>query len=126
MSYFKCLIFNVLSLTGDRLSAQAKIFKKFSILLNVSVTHVIKHPSATTNHHQQSTTGVMVLFVALEMLGETVDSLCEKRDLHFWRARVFLVLAVLADDVLCRGSRHIDFRLSKSHHLVRSQVAPTC
>ena len=106
---FYYLIVVDIFIVDKRLTTQAKIFKKFSILLNVSISDVIKHSSTTTNHHQQSTTWVVVFDMALKMLGETVDSFSEKCNLYFRWARVCRVLSMLADDIFSWSDRHFEF-----------------
>ena len=47
---------------------------------------------------KQAATRMVILDVALEMVGETVDAMREERDLHFRRTRVALGALVFADD----------------------------
>ena len=55
--------------------------------------------------------GVVILDVLFEVIGETVDALREERDLHFGRPRVALVDAELLDQALLLfdGERHRNF-----------------
>ena len=43
---------------------------------------VIKKSSSVSNHHQKSSSGMVILGIALEMLGQLVDSLGENRNLN--------------------------------------------
>lgn len=47
---------------------------------------------------------MVVLLVCSEVLGEVVDALCEKRDLHLRRSGVALMRAVSTDDLFFRFS----------------------
>ena len=42
----------------------------------------------------------MIFLMCLEVLCEAVDTFCQECDLHFWRASIGGVLAMLGHDVL--------------------------
>ncbi len=57
----------------------------------VLVLQVVEERTPQAHHLEQATAGVIVFLVHLEVVGQRVDALGEKRDLHFWRARVALL-----------------------------------
>jgi len=55
--------------------------------------------SSLAHQLEQATSGVVVLLVGLEVLGELTDALGEERDLHLGRTGVAVVGAVFLDDL---------------------------
>jgi hypothetical protein len=64
------------------------------------VTKVIEQPSPLPDEHEESATGMVILLVGLEMLGEVVDPLGEDGHLHIRRAGILLMPLELFDDLL--------------------------
>jgi len=52
------------------------------ILVDVSLLEIIEKLSSARDHLEQPATRVVVLLVDLEVVGELVDALRKKRDLH--------------------------------------------
>ena len=52
---------------------------------------IIQQPAALADHHQQSATGAMIFDVLLQMVGQMVDPLGQKSNLHVCGAGVLLV-----------------------------------
>ena len=78
------VVFVTSVLTTRLLTAQAECLEKFSVLLDVTVFDVVKHATATSNHHQKPSATVVIFCMSLEVLSEAVDTFCQERDLHFW------------------------------------------
>ena len=55
-----------------------------SISLYILPTEVVEESTPLTDHHQEPAPTVMVVLVLAEMLGQMVDSIAEKGDLHLW------------------------------------------
>src|SRR5699024_1363713 len=70
-----------------------------AVAVDVDLTQVLQQPAALTDQ-QQASSGVVVLLVVLEMLGEPLDALREQRDLNFRGAGVALVRGVFGNDSL--------------------------
>src|SRR5271170_4387584 len=83
--------------TGAPLPPQAELGNERPVPLDVVASEVVEQPTSTTDHHEQTPTGVMVLAVDLQMLRQMVDALREERDLHLGRAGIGLVEAMLGD-----------------------------
>ncbi len=60
-----------LKLLGDRLIAR-----------QVCIVEVLQQSAPLTNHFQEAAAGAVVLVVLLKMLGQMIDSLGQKSDLH--------------------------------------------
>jgi len=58
---------------------------------------IVQQTAALIDHHDQSAARCMVFHVGLEMRGQIVDPLAQKRYLHLWRARVLNVGPELFD-----------------------------
>src|ERR1700687_4941449 len=71
-----------------RLLAQAKTFNNLAVPIRVATVEIVQQTAALIDHHDQPATRCMVLHVGLEVRGQVVDPLAQKRDLHFWRACV--------------------------------------
>src|SRR6185295_1558020 len=61
---------------------------------------VLEEAATLADQHQQAATGVVVLLVGLEVVGEAVDPLGQQRDLDLGRAGVALVDLELLDQTL--------------------------
>jgi hypothetical protein len=68
--------------------AQAKTFNNLAVPIRVAAVEVVQQTAALIDHHDQPAARCMVLDVGLEVRGQIVDPLAEKRDLHLWRACV--------------------------------------
>ena len=65
-----------------RLTAQPQALDQRLVSFGFCSPHVLEEPPTPAHEYEQPSAGVMVLTVQLEMLGKTVDSLREERDLH--------------------------------------------
>ena len=83
------------------LAAEAQLLEQSLVARLLGALQVVQKRAAVVDHLDQTATGVVVLGVLLEMLGEALDALRENRDLHVRGARVLLVeLELLADGIL--------------------------
>ena len=64
------------------LPAQAQTIDDLVVALNIRFLQVIQQASSLRDHFQQAAPRVIILLMRLEMLGQVVDSLAEKRHLH--------------------------------------------
>lgn len=51
------------------------------VTLDVNFLKVVEQTATLTDHLQQTATGMVILLVSLEVLGEVVDALCEQSNL---------------------------------------------
>jgi hypothetical protein len=77
--------------TENGLATEAELLQQVLIANHVVLVDIVQKTAALGDHHQKSTTGVVVLLVVLKMTGEVVDALCQKRDLHVGGPCVLLV-----------------------------------
>src|SRR4051794_9491513 len=96
------------SLGCKELAAEAELLDEGAVALEILALQVVQEPAAAADELEQATTGVVVVLVRAQMLGQCVDPLGQHRDLDFGRARVRLVLAELADvaQLLFLGEGH--------------------
>lgn len=81
-----------------RLATQAKIFDQLRVRRCVCTLQILKKATAVVDLADQAVTGMMILLVDLEMLGEVFDFLRERRDLDLTGTGVTVVtLKLLAN-----------------------------
>src|SRR2546426_5049274 len=73
---------------AGRLLAQAKTVNNLAVPIRVAAVEIVQQAAALIDHHDQSAPGCVVFHMGLEMRGQIIDPLAEKRDLHFGRACV--------------------------------------
>ena len=76
---------------ADYLSSQVQLLDHFVVFSDVLSLEIIQKLSSSGDHLQQTAPGMIVLFVNLEMFGEFVDALRQKRNLHLGRSCVVIV-----------------------------------
>src|ERR1035437_4466060 len=92
------------------LFAQLEILDQGTVALHVLRLQVVEQATTVADHHEQSSAGMVILLVDLEVLGEVVDALAEQRHLHFGRPGVAFVLGESRNDRLfvfgrdCQGN----------------------
>ena len=75
---------------------------------------IVQHLAALTNHHQQATTGVVVVLVGAQVISQFVDASGQDSNLNLGRNGVALVSSVLQDNLgLLFLLDHCVFHLSK-------------
>ena len=82
----------------QKLLTQAQFSDQIAITGCVFALQVGQQALTTVNHHDQTTTGVVILAVCLEVAVQFVDACGQQCNLHFWRAGVFLTTGVVRDD----------------------------
>ena len=65
-----------------------------TVTVDVLVCQIVQHLAALTDHHQQTTTGVVVMLVGTQVLGQLVDASGQDGDLNFGGAGVAFVGSV--------------------------------
>ena len=85
--------------TFDLLS-DVQLLDDRAVTLDIYLLKVSEKVSSVTDHLEKSAAAVVVLMVSLEVLGKSVDAICEDRDLNLGRTCVALVGLVLVDDRL--------------------------
>jgi len=93
---------------NENLLAQPETLKQRAISIVVGAAQIIQKLAATAHHTQQTTAGVMILDVALEMASEIVDARRQQRNLHFRGSGIgrgpLMILQNLS--LLARRNRH--------------------
>jgi hypothetical protein len=78
----------------SQLAAEPQFCNQGSVTLHVLFLEVPKQSPTFTDHHEQTTPAVMILFVDLQMLGEVVNTLSQQRNLDLWGSCIGGVRAV--------------------------------
>src|SRR5262249_17896689 len=81
----------------SRLSAQPQLLDQCPIAVGLGPPQVVQEASALAHQLEQPTARMVVLFVDLEVRGEAVDPLGQKRHLHFGRPGIGFVDAMRVD-----------------------------
>jgi hypothetical protein len=95
------------------LSAEAQVGNQLKVAVVLGARQVVQQSSSATDHLQQAAPRVIVVLVAAQVLGQSIDSVCQQRNLDVRRASVACVEPVLFNDGGSIG-------LSKGHSLVLS------
>lgn len=82
------------------LSAETQLLDQRAVALDILLGEVVEESTTSGDQLQQTAARVMILRVHLKVSLELLDSLRDKRNLDFGRARVRLVLPVLPDGSL--------------------------
>ena len=69
-----------------------------TIAVYILLLQIVQKVSSVTNHLQQTTSGVMVVLMRLQMCSQIVDSLCQNGDLYFRRTGIGLVGTVCSNN----------------------------
>jgi hypothetical protein len=73
---------------GQGLFSQTKILNQGAVLLQILFLQIIEETATLPNHLQQPLSGMMILGMHLEMLGQILDPIGEQGDLHHGRTGV--------------------------------------
>jgi hypothetical protein len=84
----------------ERLLAYSQPLNQTLVSVEVGVFKIIQKSSSLADKLQEAASGMVILDVSLEMLGEVLDPLAEQRNLHLWRAGVRLMKPKLLHDYL--------------------------
>ena len=88
----------MLACLSDALFTQTQFLDDGAVTVDILLHQVVEKVTAMTDHLEQATTGVVVLFVHLQVLGQIVDAAGQDRDLNFGRTGVTLVSGVRLHD----------------------------
>jgi len=94
-----------------KLLSQVQLFDDRAVTLDIGLLQVAQKVSSVTDHLQKAAAAVVVLVIGLQMLGEVVDSVGQKRDLNLGRTGVALVGSILLNNCLLFVFQHC-FHLS--------------
>lgn len=100
------------------LSTETETLNQGTVTVDVDALEVIKHTTTIADHQQQTTTGVVIMLVLLEVLGQISDTLGQQSNLDLRGAGVTLVGSVSLDDFL--------LFLSRKCHGILLMVAARC
>ena len=94
---------------GYALLSQTQLLDDRTVTLDILGCEVLEQTSSMTNHTEQTSVAVEVLFVELQMLGQGVDAVGEYGDLNLRGTGIALVHLVLLDDLLLDFLLHFLF-----------------
>lgn len=108
------------------LAANFQFLDQCAVFLNVFPLQVFQQALALANHHEQAATSGVILFKGVEVGGQTLDSVGEKRDLAFYRAGVLFVFAKFLEDffLFLDGKINSHFKISCAKNLQRLLCGP--
>ena len=69
-----------------------------TVTLDVLLLKVVKKITSSSDHFEETASGMMILLMVLEMFGEIGDSFGEDSDLNFGRTGIIFAEAVSLDD----------------------------
>jgi hypothetical protein len=103
-------------LENRSLATDAETLNESRIPLWTAIFQIIKQFPPTRNQAQQTTFGVMIFLMRLEMLSQLRNTLTQEGNLYLWGARIRLVNPVLGDYLrfLFRRQGHAKKRYSSS------------
>src|SRR5690606_34162520 len=82
------------------LAAQAELLDQGRIAGLVLALEIVKQTAALRNHGEQATSGVVILLVVLEVLGQVLDAFGKQCNLHLRRTGIALYSGKLGQDGL--------------------------
>ncbi len=109
---------------GNRSLADVELVDERAVTLDVDALQVVELATTLADELEQTTTGVVVFLVRLEVLGELRDAFAQKGDLNFGRTRVAFFGAVFLDDRgFMNGMEHVFFAASDRAYMLPSMTA---
>lgn len=84
---------------GDLLLSEAELLDDGTVTVDVLLLEIVQKITTLTDHFEKAATGVVIIVVGLQVLGEVGNSLCENGDLYLGRTCVTLVHSVGLDDL---------------------------
>jgi hypothetical protein len=93
------------------LTANTEALNQGLVPFRATALQVVQEAPAASDHRQQSTTGMMVLLVRLEMVRELQNSLAQDGYLYLWRPAIGFVLLELANNLLFNLGRQCHSRI---------------
>ena len=105
------------------LLSDVQLLDDSAVTLDVNLLEVAEKISSVSDHLKKTAAAVVVLVVSLEVLGEGVDTVGKKCDLHLGRTCVALVGLVLVDDRLLNVFLHHGFFHLSIKYFAQAQPA---
>jgi hypothetical protein len=92
-----------------RLLAQPQTLNQAAVAIGVGALEVVQQGSALADHFEQTSAGMVILAMFLEMSGQTVNAGCQESHLHFRRAGVSGSALVICDNLgfVCGFESHV-------------------
>src|SRR5579884_1050175 len=84
-------------MNGRKLTADAEALDEVLVPFRTATLQVIQQAPPARHHGQQTTAGMKILLVRLEMLPELEDTLAQDGHLNLWRTAVVLMGPILRD-----------------------------
>ena len=94
------------SVVGRRLAAKTEALDERAVASNVDALEVAEKPAAATNEQQESATGVVVVLVVFQVLGELQNAVRQQSNLDLGRTGVAGVGLILLYDGLFDSGIH--------------------
>ena len=69
-------------MTHDCLSSEAQGFDDGPVAFDVVVLNIVQEPAAPSDHHQEPSTGVVILFMGFQVFGQVCNPVGEKSYLN--------------------------------------------
>ena len=85
------------------LLAQPETFDQLVVAAGILALEVVEQPPPPADELQKSASGVVILRVRLEVVGQVCDAVSQQRDLDLGRARVGVVCPILPRGVRLLG-----------------------
>jgi hypothetical protein len=76
---------------------QAQFLDDLAVIVDISALQVVEQTATLSDHLEESTTTVVILFVSAEMVRQIVDALREQRNLNASRSTVGLMRPMFLD-----------------------------
>ena len=83
----------------DILLTDTQLGDQSTVTVDILLCQIVQHLAALTDHHQQTTAGVVVMLVHAQVIGQLVDASGQDSDLDFGRTGVAFVSCVLQDNL---------------------------
>ena len=87
------------ALSVTELLTKTQLRNDCTITFDIVLHQVAQQVTTAANHFQQTTAGMMVILVGLQMLGQVVDSSGQNGDLNLGRTGVALMQRVVGNDL---------------------------
>ena len=95
----KRIIFARSPVFSKLLFSDTQAFNQCTVTIDVLSLQVIQHTSSLTNHHQQTSSGVVIVLVGLQMLSQLCDTIGQQCYLYFGRSGILRILTILCNDL---------------------------
>jgi len=83
---------------SDELTPETELLEQSAVAIHVLVPEIVKQAAALAHDLEQTTAGMVILTVGLEVLLEASDPLREEGNLNLGRTSVAIAALVLGDD----------------------------